>query len=114
MLQLYTEGFFSTLLRRGGVPAIAARSLGSYVDSWNVSPDPGWTIFGYMRYRSRRDMMKLAIDPAFQKAHPFKIAAIPTTFSFPTKPFAGVYMGPRIWVGLVIALVAALIHIQIA
>lgn len=113
LLQLYTRDFFPPLLRRAGFPLVGARALGSYVDSWNVPPDPGWSIVGYMRYRSRRDMMELVVDPRFDKAHRFKVAAMPTTFSFPTKPFAGFYMSPRGWVGLLIALVAALLHIAL-
>jgi hypothetical protein len=42
-------------------PLLAMRKVGGYVDSWATPPDPGWTIVGAMRYRSRRDMMKLLI-----------------------------------------------------
>ncbi len=97
----------------GGHPALAARKIGGYVDAWHVEPDPGWTIMGYTRYRSRRDMAKLAIDPRFQSLHKFKIAGTAETFSFPTHPFLTLYIGPRIWVALTIALVAALTDLTI-
>ena len=54
------------------------------MDSWNTPPDPGWTLVGLMRYRSRRDMMKLAVYPRFLGGHVFKFAAITATFSFPS------------------------------
>jgi hypothetical protein len=66
---------------------------------------------GYMRYRSRRDMALLAFDPRFEAIHKFKILGIANTFSFPTQPVLMALVGPRIWVGLTIALIAALAHI---
>jgi len=113
LLGVYTKNFFPSLFRRAGFPLLGARALGGYVDSWNVEPDPGWTMVGYMRYRSRRDMMELVVDPRFAEAHRFKVASMPNTFSFPTRPFAGFYMSPRAWVALVLALAAALLHIML-
>jgi len=68
---------------------------------------------GYMRYRSRRDMMALATDPRFMDAHAFKHAAIETTFSFPTQRMKTLYLSPTIWVALVLALGGALGHLTL-
>jgi hypothetical protein len=111
LLRGYLDTFLPQLLRRAGHPLLQARKVGGYVDAWNVEPDPGWSFMGYMRYRSRRDLMELATAPAFLAAHPFKAAAMPKTFSFPTQPMLSLYAGPRVWVGLVLALVAAVIHL---
>ena len=111
LLTGYLKGFLPALLARGGVPVFSARKVGPYVDAWGVEPDPGWTIVGAMRYRSRRDMMELLGDSRFTDAHGMKVAAMPTTFSFPTRPNAGAFVGPRIWVGLVLALGAALLQL---
>jgi hypothetical protein len=108
LVREYIAGFLPTLIRHGGHPAFQARKVGGYIDAWNNAPDPGWSIVGMMRYRSRRDMALLATDPRFTAAHPFKAAAIPVTFSFPTAPAPGLLLGPRVWVALVLALVAAL------
>lgn len=113
LLERYTADFFPALLRRGGHPVVVGRAIGSYIDSWNVPDDPGWSLLGTMRYRSRRDMMQLVVDPRFARAHQFKIAATPVTFSFPTKPLVGLHLGPRAWVGLALALAAALLHIAL-
>lgn len=59
MMQAYTKAFMPLLLRHGGHPAMATRKVGGYVDSWLVGPDQGWSIVGFMRYRSRRDMLKM-------------------------------------------------------
>lgn len=109
----YTKVFLPALFRRGGHPAIAARKIGPYVDAWGVEPDPEWTLIGYMRYRSRRDLAILVADPRFGGAHDFKFAAMPQTFSFPTRPMIMTLASPRHWVGLSIALVAAFAQIAL-
>lgn len=113
LMREYISGFLSVLIRRGGHPALQARKVGGYVDAWNVPPDPGWGFVALMRYRSRRDMAELSTDPRFTAAHPFKLAAIPVTASFPTAPGFGLLLGPRIWVALVLALAAALLQLAL-
>ena len=113
LLDGYTRVFFRALLRQGCHPAMAARKIGGYVDSWNVEDDPGWSIVGYIRYRSRRDLLELICDPRFANAHLFKIAATPVTLSFPTEPRILLFVSPRVWVGLCVALAAALLHLML-
>jgi len=113
VMQGYTGTFLPALFRRAGHPAIVARKVGGYFDAWGVEPDPGWTIMGYMRYRSRRDLAELICDPRFSGAHDFKFAAMPQTFSFPTRPMLMALVSPAITVGLVIALLAALGHLAL-
>jgi hypothetical protein len=113
LLRKYTSAFVPSLVRRAGHPAIVGRKIGGYVDAWRVPPDPGWTIMGYMRYRSRRDMIQLVVDPHFAAIHPFKMAGTAETFSFPTRPVLALYPSPRVWVALVIALVAAFTQIAL-
>lgn len=110
MLNHYSRHFMRKLVRRGGHPAIAARKIGPYVDAWgDVQPDPGWSIMGYMRYRSRRDLLALAADPSFGPLHAYKALGTDRTFSFPTRPFLMLYMGPRWSVALILLLLAALV-----
>jgi len=113
LVQGYISDFLPSLLKRGGVPLMQASKVGPYIDSWGSEPDPDWTIVGYMRYRSRRDMLELALDPRFQGGHGLKHAAIPVTISFPTRPQPAGFMGPRVWVALVLALGAALLQLAV-
>jgi hypothetical protein len=112
VLEGYTRHFMPALFRRAGHPAFFGRAAGGYVEQWQVAPDPGWTFGAAIRYRSRRDMAALIVDPRFANAHEFKAAAIASTFAFPTAP-AYVMVGPKIWVGLVIALGAALLQLAL-
>ena len=43
--------------------------------------------------------------------HPLKTAGTAMTFSFPTQIVMGLALSPRSWVALVLALLAALVHL---
>ena len=113
LLKRYSKRFMPVLLRNGGHPGMVGRKVGGYVDAWNTEPDPGWTIFGLMRYRSRRDMMKLVMDPAFMEGHPDKLLGTLATFSFPAQRVVSFYLSPRVTVALALALLAALSHLAL-
>lgn len=112
LMQEYGRRFVKLLFFYGGHPMHVMRKVGGYVDSWNTVPDPGWHIVGAMRYRSRRDLIRLARDPQLAQVHPFKAAGIDATFSFPTHVMASFALRPRVWVALVLALAASLIHLM--
>jgi len=112
VLDGYTNHFMPALFRRGGHPAYFGRAASGYLEHWGVEADPGWSFGAAIRYRSRRDMIELVTDPRFADAHAYKFAGIATTFAFPTTP-GFVVVGPKIWVGLALALVAALAQIGI-
>ncbi len=109
----YTRMFMPALFARGGHPALAARRIGGMVDTWGLKEVPEWSMMGYIRYRSRRDLAHLVCNPLFSGAHAFKFAAMPQTFNFPTRPMIMTLAGPRIWVGLSFALVAAMAQIAL-
>ncbi len=112
VLDGYTSHFMPALFRRGGHPAYFGRAAGGYVEHWGVEADPGWSFGAAIRYRSRRDMIELVTDPRFSDAHLFKSAGIATTLAFPTTP-GFVVVGQKIWVGLALALLAALAQIGV-
>ena len=113
LLKRYSRRFMPVLLRNGGHPGIVGRKVGGYIDAWNTEPDPGWTVFGLMRYRSRRDMTKLVMDPAFMAGHPDKLLGTLATFSFPAQRMISIYSSPRATVALGLALTAALSHLAV-
>jgi hypothetical protein len=113
LLKRYSKRFISVLFRTGGHPGMVGRKVGGYIDAWNTEADPDWTIFGLMRYRSRRDMMKLVMDPLFTEGHSDKLLGTLATFSFPTQRIVSFYLSPRVTVALVLALLAALTHIAL-
>lgn len=108
LIQGYFGPFSKALFKRGGHPAVMARKKGGYIDSWNSAADEGFHIVGMMRYRSRRDLLALASDPRFKDSHKFKLAAIDGTTSFPTHIQMSTYLRPKIWVPLLLLLLASL------
>lgn len=112
VLAVYTDFVMPQIFRRGGHPAFAGPAAGGYVDAWGVEPDPGWTFAGVIRYRSRRDLMEMATDPGFDAKHAYKIAGMASTLAFPVSPSV-FFVGPRAWLALAVALLAALIHLAL-
>ena len=113
VLDDYTRRFLPALLRRAGHPVMLVSRAGGYVEHWGVEDDPQWSFAGVVRYRSRRDMIELVIDPRFAGAHLFKTAAIERTFAFPAR-LRLLTFGPRLFVAVVLALLAALLQIVVS
>lgn len=112
VLEGYTGPFLRALFARAGHLALGGRAAAGYLDQWGVEANPGWSFAGVVRYRSRRDLAELASDPAFAPAHAFKIAAMSNTLAFPLAP-GMLFFGPRVWVPLALALLAALAHLAL-
>lgn len=108
LIQGYFGPFSKALFKKGGHPVLMARKKGGYIDSWNTTADEGFHIVSMMRYRSRRDLMALASDPRFGDSHKFKLAAIDATTSFPTQRQMSTYLSPKIWVPVILILLASL------
>jgi len=108
ILQGYFGPFSKALFRKAGHPVFMGRKKGGYIDSWNSAADEGFQVVGAMRYRSRRDLMALVADPRFKDSHKFKLAAIDGTTSFPMQLRMSSYLRPKIWVPLLLLLLASL------
>ena len=65
-----------------------------------------WTTGAGMRYRSRRDMLDIATNPAFAGSHEFKVAAMRKTIAFPIDPW--IQLGdPRLVLALLFGLLGS-------
>jgi hypothetical protein len=63
-----------------------------------------WSTGAGMRYRSRRDMLEIASNPAFAGSHEFKVAAMRKTIAFPIDPW--LQLGdPRVVLALLLGLI---------
>ena len=113
LMKHYFSVFAPTLIAGGGVPLLTCRKIAAYVDPLNVPPDPGWSLVGLMRYRSRRDMMVLSTNAAFLRAHEYKMVALTHAMAFPAQPVTSLVAGPRTAVFLVLTLAAALTHLAL-
>ena len=108
VLDGYFGPFSKALFKRAGHPVIVSQKVGGYIDSWATSADPGWDLVSLIRYRSRRDLAELVIDPSFEDIHVFKNAAIQQTASFPTQTAVSFFLSPKFFVPLLLVLLASL------
>lgn len=115
LVQNYSGPFIKALMLRGGHPLVLFQRQGPNIDSWGPTAETGahWRLTNVMRYRSRRDLLELASDPAFDSIHRFKRDSIAETISSPNSMLMAGFAGPRFLVGLLLALGAAVAEIAI-
>jgi hypothetical protein len=82
------------------------------LDVWGIENASSWSLVGLVRYRSRRDMIEIATDPAFSDAHQYKIAALEQTIAAPVEPFL-LLGNPRVGVAVVFVAVGALLQLAL-
>jgi len=106
VLAKYMEYMYPALFSRASHPVLFGSAANVAMDLMNAEGMAEWTTAAGMRYRSRRDMLDIAANPAFAGSHEFKIAAMKKTIAFPIDPWF--QLGdPRILLALILALVGA-------
>ena len=104
VLAKYMEYMLPALLARACHPVLYGQAASTAMDLMNADGMEQWTIGAGMRYRSRRDMLEIASNPAFSGSHEFKIAAMEKTIAFPIDPW--MQLGdPRLVLGLLLGLI---------
>ncbi|MEE4302318.1 MAG: hypothetical protein V2J24_22960 [Pseudomonadales bacterium] len=86
----YMAHMWPALLARACHPVFAGAAIAPAMDLAGVSEAAGgaavWDQGALMRYRSRRDLLEIALDPAFLEPHHYKIEALTKTIAFPVAP----------------------------
>lgn len=113
MLDRYMAYMWPELLKRACHPVVAGRAVAPALDIWGIEGGERWSQAGLMRYRSRRDLLEIALNDAFRDSHRFKVAAMAKTIAFPISPFV-VFGGVPLVVLLAIVAIAALLHLLLA
>ena len=104
VLAKYMEYMNPALFSRASHPVLFGEAAGSAMDLMNADGMGEWTQGAGMRYRSRRDMLDIAVNPAFWGSHAFKVAAMRKTIAFPIDPW--IQLGdPRLVLALLLGLV---------
>jgi hypothetical protein len=104
MLDRYTEPFLGKALARASHPVMIGTAASDALDVWGIEGADHWTTGGLVRYRSRRDLIELALAALGSDVHRYKIAAIEKTIAFPLDPWF--QLGdPRLVLALVFAIV---------
>ena len=77
----YSKGIVKELLKRAGHPALLSKVTGSFIRQ----SDSQWDEVAIVRYRSRRDMLKMVINLSDPELGKYKWASLKKTDVFPTK-----------------------------
>lgn len=104
VLAKYMEYMFPAMLSRASHPVFQGSAVATAMDIMNADGMETWTAGAGVRYRSRRDLLEIATNPAFGGRHEYKVAAMAKTIAFPVDPFN--YLGdPRLVLALLLGLI---------
>ena len=87
VLDKYMAYMIPALVSRASHPVLYGSAANSAMDIMNADGMEKWSTGAGMRYRSRRDMMEITVNPDFHGSHEFKIAAMAKTIAFPIDPW---------------------------
>ena len=73
LMNLYMEYMWPALLARACHPVLVGQAAAPALDLWGLEGAERWSEAGLIRYRSRRDMMQIALNPEFTGRHEFKL-----------------------------------------
>ena len=106
VLAKYMEYMYPALFSRASHPVLFGEAANIAMDLMNAPGMQKWTRGAAMRYRSRRDLLEIAINPEFGGSHDFKIAAMAKTIAFPIDPWW--HLGdPRLLLALLLGFLAS-------
>jgi hypothetical protein len=103
----YNRAIVPLLLKHGGFPVFDSVVKGRFIHP-NTADD--WDHVSMARYRSRRDMLKMAIEIGEKGIDVHKWAALEKTQVFPVKPLVNL-MFTRAIVAVVLSMMAMLLHL---
>jgi hypothetical protein len=104
VLAKYMQYMYPALFARACHPVLYGQAANTAMDLMNADGMERWTVGAGMRYRSRRDMLEIATNPAFAGSHEFKVAAMRKTIAFPIDPWF--QLGdPRVVLALLLGLI---------
>ena len=72
------------LLRRGSYPLFTSSKIGAFLNEGTYGADFFQEV-AIVRYRSRRDMLDMILDPEFKAGSPHKFAALAKNVAVPTR-----------------------------
>ena len=106
VLGKYMAYMYPALFSRACHPVAFGQAANQAMDLMNAPGMEQWTSGALMRYRSRRDMLEISSNPAFQGSHDFKIAAMEKTIAFPLDPWF--HLGdPRLLLAMLLLIVGS-------
>lgn len=105
----YSRAIVPLLFKHGGHPVFLGTPMGRFIDEMG---DVHWQRVALVRYRSRRDLLKMVIELAAQPIGIHKWASIEKTQVFPVRSFFNLIQ-VRGLVAVVLVLIGLAIHLLV-
>ena len=86
LMDRYMAHMLPELLKRASHPALVGATVFQAMDLAGIEGAENWSSVGLVRYRSRRDLLEIALDPVFNGKHRFKVASLEKTIAVPMAP----------------------------
>jgi hypothetical protein len=86
LINHYMEHMYPAQFKRASHPIFFGRAVADVMDISGVEGANHWDQGALFRYRSRRDIIAIATNPAFNERHDYKMAALTKTIAFPVEP----------------------------
>jgi len=113
VMERYMAHMYPELFRRACHPAIYGLAVGPALDLAGIEGAEEWTAAAMVRYRSRRDLLDIATNPAFRANHIYKLAALDKTIAYPIEPVINL-AEPRFLVALILLVISFGLQLAIA
>lgn len=110
LMNHYMEYMYPALFSRACHPVFFGTSVSDALDLSGIEGAEHWETDALMRYRSRRDMLAISMNPAFNERHDYKMGALTKTIAFPVEPMINP-ADPRLLLALLMVAVTAVIHL---
>ena len=85
LMNHYMEYMFPELLSRACHPIFGGKMVFQALDLTGIENAELWDQGAIMRYRSRRDMMEISVNPIFSTRHDYKLGALDKTIAVPVE-----------------------------
>lgn len=86
LINHYMEHMYPAQFKRASHPIFFGNAVADAMDISGVEGASHWDQGALFRYRSRRDLIAIATNPAFDDRHDYKMAALTKTIAFPVEP----------------------------
>jgi hypothetical protein len=86
LINHYMEHMYPAQFARASHPVFFGRAIHSAMDVSGIEGAEHWDQGALFRYRSRRDILEIATNPAFTERHDYKLGALEKTIAYPVEP----------------------------
>lgn len=108
LLDHYMEYMYPALFKRASHPIFAGIAVNTAMDLQGIEGAEVWDTGALMRYRSRRDLLEIALNPAFGERHDHKMAALTKTIAYPVEVLLS-FADPRFHLAMILLVMGLLL-----